>query len=148
MWKKNPRGTQVFKTQVPPFTFPMPVLLLLLHMFFSPPTCDSSSSDLHSPKRFLNLVLLLLLPLFWFFGSAFSREVFKSGASSFISGSSSSSSSFFFFYGTRVFKTQVPYGKNISMLAIKTRVFEAQFLRRTRALKAWDVILLNSSNSC
>ena len=91
--------------------------------------------------------MLLLLPLFYFFGPAFSREVFRSGTSSFISGSSSSSSSsssFYFFYGTRVFKTQVPCDKNISMSAIKTWVFVAQFLCWTRASKARDVILLNS----
>ena len=65
----------------------MPVLLLLLPMFFSPPTRNSSSSNLCSPERFSDLVLLLL-PLFYFFGFGFSREAFGSGTSSFISGSS------------------------------------------------------------
>ena len=73
--EKNPRETQVFKTQVPPFTFPTPVLLLF--SLFSPPTRDSSSfpillssipcfffffpystsSDLRSPQRSSDLVL-------------------------------------------------------------------------------------------
>ena len=118
--------------------------LLSQHLFFF-----SSSFSLLQP-----VLLLLLLPLFCFFGSAFSREVFRSGtssfisssSSSFISGSSSSSSSsfFFFFYWTWVLNTRVSCGKNISMSAIKTRVFEAWFLHWTRASKAWDVILLNS----
>ena len=84
--------------------------------------------------RFLDLVLLLLLPLFYF--------IFRciSGSSS----SSSSSSSLLCFSRTRVFKTRVPCGKNISMSAIKTRVFKAQFFRRTWASQAWDVILLIS----
>ena len=49
-----------------------------------------------------------------------------------------------FFYGTRIFKTWVPCGKNISMFAIRTRGFEARFLHWTWASKAWDVILENS----
>ena len=73
--EKNPRGTQVFKTQVPPFTFPTPVLLLFF--LFSPLARASSaspvllssipcfffflystSSDLRSPERSSDLVLL------------------------------------------------------------------------------------------
>ena len=75
--EKNPRETQVFKTRVPPFTFPMPILLLFF--LFSPPTrasssfpvllssipCffffffpNSTSSDLRSPKRSSDLILL------------------------------------------------------------------------------------------
>ena len=138
--EKNLRGTQVLKTRVPPFTFPTPVLLLL-PLSYSPPTHDSSSLDLRSPQRFSNLVLLLL-PLFYFFESVFSKKAFRSSTSSLISGSSSSS--FFFFYGTRVLKTWIPCGKNITMSAIRTWVFKAQFLPRTRASKAWDVIFLNS----
>ena len=153
--EKNPRETQVFKTRVPPFTFPMPILLLFF--LFSPPTRASSSFPVllsSSPCFFFfpcssllhpMLLLLFLLPQFYFFGSAFSKEVFRSYTSSFISGSSSSSSpSLFFFYGTRVFKTQVPFDKNISMSAIKTWVFVAQFLFWTQASKARDVILFNS----
>ena len=83
--EKNPLGSQGFKTRVPPFTFP--TLVLLLSLFFSPPTRDSSS-DPRSPKRFSNLVLLL--PLFHFFEFVFSKEVFGS-STSFISSSSSSS---------------------------------------------------------
>ena len=49
-----------------------------------------------------------------------------------------------FFYGTRIFKTWVPCGKNISMFAIRTRGFEARFLHWTWASKARDVILENS----
>ena len=64
----------------------MPVLLLLLPLFFSPPTHNSSSSDLCSLERFSDLVLLL--PMFYFFGFGFSREAFGFGTSSFISGSS------------------------------------------------------------
>ena len=51
------------------------------------PALDSSSLDLRSPKRFLDLVPLLLLPI--------------------SSSSCSSSSLFTFFFGTRVFKTWV-----------------------------------------
>ena len=75
--EKNPRGTQVFKTRVPPFTFPTPILLLFF--LFSPPARASSSFpvllssipcffffffpystslDLRSPKRSSNLILL------------------------------------------------------------------------------------------
>ena len=73
--EKNQRETQVFKTQVPPFTFPTPVLLLFF--LFSPlaPASSSSpvllssipcfffflystSSDLRSPERSSDLVLL------------------------------------------------------------------------------------------
>ena len=143
------------KTWVPSFTFPTPVLLLFF--LFSPLAHASSSSSpillSYSPCFFfffpcsslLQLVLLLLLHLFCFFRSAFSKKVFGFGTSSFIFGSSfSSSSSFFFFYKTWFLKTWIPCGKNITMSAIRTWVFKAQFLPRTRASKAWDVIFLNS----
>ena len=93
--EKKSTWNSSFKTRVPPFTFPItcaasssPVLLS-----FSPssnlrsPALDSSSLDLRSPKRFLDLVPLLLLPI--------------------SSSSCSSSSLFTFFFGTRVFKTWV-----------------------------------------
>ena len=50
-----------------------------------------------------------------------------------------------FFYGTRIFKTRVPCGKNISMFAIRTRGFEARFLHWTRASKTQEAILQTSS---
>ena len=153
--EKNQRETQVFKTQVPPFTFPTPVLLLFF--LFSPLAHASSSSSpillSYSPCFFfffpcsslLQLVLLLLLHLFCFFRFAFSKEVFGFGTSSFIFGSSfSSSSSFFFFYKTWFLKTWIPCGKKIFMSAIRARVFEARFLCWTWTSKAQDVVLLNS----
>ena len=56
-----------------------------------------------------------------------------------ISGSSSSLPSLFVFFGT-----QVPCGKNLSISAIRTRVFEARFFHWTWACKAQDVIFLIS----
>ena len=74
--EKNTCGTWVFKTQVPPFSFPTPLLLLLPLFFSSNPwfffvgsafsreafgSCNSSSS-LVLLHRLLLLLLLLLLP--------------------------------------------------------------------------------------
>ena len=89
------------------------------------PARDSSSPGLRSLERFLDLVLLLLLPIY---GS-----------------SSSLPSSFVIFFGTRVFKTRVSCGKNLSISTIRTRVFETWFLHRTQASDAQDVIFLISS---
>ena len=129
--EKNTRGTQVFKTQVPPFTFPTPVLLLF--SLFSPPARDSSSFP----------ILLSSIPCFFFF--------FPYSTSSDLCSPQRSSDLVLFpsflvlhlhrhrcSYGTRVFKTQVPCDKNISMSAIKTRVFGAPFL-------CCSISLLNSS---
>ncbi|KAF3943364.1 hypothetical protein CMV_030072 [Castanea mollissima] len=49
------------------------LVLLLLPLFFSPLARDSYSSDRRSLERFLDLILLLL-PLFCFFGYVFSRQ--------------------------------------------------------------------------
>ena len=87
MWKKNPYGTQVFKTRVPPFYFPPSILLLLplLHpasvllqpdsppYVCSSPTESSSSVLLRSCKfedQIIHPASVLLqqdhLPLFFF----------------------------------------------------------------------------------
>ena len=58
--------------------------------------------------------------------------------------SSSISSNLHYVLQILLFKTRVPFGKKISMSAIKTWGFKARFLHWTRASKARDVTLLNS----
>ena len=87
--------------------------------------------DLCSPERFSDLVLLLLLLIFGFLILLLL---------SILGFSSSSPSSLVIFFGTRV-----SCGKNLSISAIKTRVFETRFFHRTRASDARDVIFLISS---
>ena len=129
--KKNPCGNWVFKTRFPVFT------------------CSSSSSTgsfVFSIPVFLPpwvplFFLFSWVPLFFFFLSYMGSSLhllsffnfFRSFCSSFFV-------KFFFFF----YRTRVPRGKKIFMSIIKTRSFEAWFLHLTRALKAWDVTLLNS----
>ena len=81
------------------------------------------------------------VPLFFFFLSYMGSSLHLL---SFFNLFRSSSSSFFFKFFFFFYRTRVPRGKKIFMSVIKTRGFEAWFLHLTRALKAWDVTLLNS----
>ena len=94
---------------------------------------------------FLWIPLWVLLspwvPLFFFFLSYMGSSLHLL---SFFNFFRSSSSSFFFKFFFFFYRTWVPRGKKIFMSVIKTRGFEAWFLHLTRALKAWDVTLLNS----
>ena len=60
MWKKNPHGTQVFKTRVPPFYFPPSILLLLplLHRASVLLQPDSPPCVCSSPTRSSSSILL------------------------------------------------------------------------------------------
>ena len=53
-----------------------------------------------------------------------------------------------FFYGTRIFKTRVPCGKNISMFAIKTRGLRLDFFTELEPQRLEMLFSKILSNSC
>ena len=122
--KKNPRGNRVFKTQFPFFFifFTWSILLLCFSWFFFcgflsflclGSLCSSMGFFLLRGLSIL-MGIVLLLPL-WVSSSSFLLQF----------------QIFFFLLQILLLilcKTRVPCGKNMSMSAIRTRDFEAQFL--------------------
>ena len=141
--EKNPRETWIFKTRVLLLTFPT------LCCFFFP--CSSFLQPVILLRRICILQPMIILHQICILQRGFWIWYFYF----FSPCSTSSSPSFLVLHLHRhlhcsasleleSFKTQVPCGKNISMSAIRTQVFKAQFFRRTWASQAQDVILLIS----